>query len=447
VANVVQGQFNEVSIWDRRLAAALLFSAVIFGLLPSGFNWSDFEDSSTYVGGSIGYQLQWGSVFAVSAFLCWRYRDRAFAILRFSNPFMWILFVYCMVSTLWSPYELVTLKKAVQVGGLVAFSIAIQVDRSSWRDTFKVMLFAFTSIEIASALVAILNPSMGIDADFGYAWRGVVSGKNTLGAIGALSLLMWVALWDDQTLSPSVWRVGVFFSVLCVVMSTSSTSITMAAVGVLVYWILYKQHIGSPLWLQRLVVMLVLLVVAALHLFFILEGRLPEQSEIIGPFATLFGKSADLTGRADIWAPLYVEIEKHWVLGIGYGAFWLGPDSPSQPILDTLPWIPLQAHNGYLDVLNELGALGMLLLVGLLFWHARALYKLSSIDRGAAAGFTAILVTILLSNYSESSLFRGVVFNFLLFVLTLTRVSAMVYAPVESEFDEALTDQSNELRV
>ena len=116
MTNVVQGQFNEVSIWDRRLAAALLFSAVIFGLLPSGFNWSDFEDSSTYVGGSIGYQLQWGSVFAVSAFLCWRYRDRAFAILRFSNPFMWILFVYCMVSTLWSPYELVTLKKAVHDG-------------------------------------------------------------------------------------------------------------------------------------------------------------------------------------------------------------------------------------------------------------------------------------------------------------------------------------------
>lgn len=440
------GESAYVSLWDQRLAAMLLFSAVIFALLPSGFTWSNFEDSSTYLTGSIGFQLQWGSVFAVSAILCWRYRHHALAILRSSNPFMLVLFFYCVASAVWSPYGVISLKKAVQVGGLIAFSIAIQIDRSSWRDTFKVMLFAFTSIEVTSALVAILNPAMGIDADFGYAWRGIVSGKNTLGAIGALSLLLWVALCDDASVSPTVWRTGVFFSVLCVVMSTSSTSITMAVVGVFVYWVLHRQHVGSPLWLQRLLVMLGLGVLAGLHVFFIFEGRLPAQSEIIGPFANLFGKSADLTGRADIWAPLYNEIEKHWMFGIGYGAFWLGPDSPSQPILDTLPWIPLQAHNGYLDMLNELGAVGVLLMMGLLFWHVRALYTLVSIDRGAAAGFSAILVTILLSNYSESSLFRGVVFNFLLFVTTLTRVSAMVHVPIDPPTDGVLASGNTGVR-
>ena len=282
-----------------------------------------------------------------------------------------------------------------------------------------------TGIELASAFVALANPSFGIDADFGYAWRGVVSGKNALGAIGALSLLLWVSLWRIDGVSKSVFWSGVGLSLICVLMSTSSTSLTMALVGLFVFWVFHKQHIQSPLWLQRLLVVFALVLLAGMHLFFVFEGRLPEPSEILGPFANLFGKSADLTGRADIWGPLYRETEKHWLFGIGYGAFWLGPGSPSQPILDELPWIPLQAHNGYLDLLNELGAVGGALFTGFVVTHAFNLSRVVRIDRRAAAVFTAIFATILLSNLSESSLFRGVVFNFLLLIVCSMRIDTM----------------------
>jgi O-antigen ligase len=114
------------------------------------------------------------------------------------------------------------------------------------------------------------------------------------------------------------------------------------------------------------------------------------------------------------------------VFGIGYGAFWLGPGSPSQPILDALPWMPLQAHNGYLDLLNELGAVGCVLFAGLVLSQAQALSRLTRIDRRAAAVFSAVFATILISNLSESALFRGVVFNFLLMILSSTRITSMV---------------------
>jgi O-antigen ligase len=180
------------------------------------------------------------------------------------------------------------------------------------------------------------------------------------------------------------------------------------------------------MWLQRLLVMAALALLLSTHLFFIFEGRLPEPSELLGPFASLFGKSADLTGRADIWAPLLIEFDKHWLLGIGYGAFWLGPGSPSQPVLDTLQWIPLQAHNGYLDVLNELGVIGGIFFLGFLAMDAHRLSQLVRVDRNAAAFFSAILGTLLISNISESSLFRGVSFNFLLLILSSVRVGTML---------------------
>ncbi len=422
----VSGRPTEVALWESYLAGWLLFSAVMFALLPSGFSWTNSEDSSTYVTGSIGYQLQWGSIFAVSAWLVTRHLGYLLQSLKTANPFLLTLFIYCTVSVVWSPYEIITLKKAIQVGGLIVFSIAIQIDGKPWTHSVKVILAALTTIELASAFVAIFIPSFGIDAYFGYAWRGVVSGKNTLGAIGALSLLLWLSLWHVESLSKSVWWGGIGLSVLCVVMSTSSTSLVLAVVGAFIFWLLHRQHIGSPLWLQRLLVVSGLILLAIVHLFFIFEGRLPEQRELLGPFASLFGKSADLTGRGDIWAPVFIEIKKHWLLGIGYGAFWLGPGSPSQPVLDTLEWIPLQAHNGYLDVLNELGAIGGLLFVGLLVFEARNLSRLIRVDRQASAVYCAILATILISNFSESSLFRGVSFNFLLMILSSIRISTMV---------------------
>jgi O-antigen ligase len=426
VSDMGPGGPNQVAPWESYLATSLLFLAVLFALLPPGFSWADAEDSSTFVGGSIGFQLQWGSIFAISVLLVVRHPAYLVWCLKNSNPFLLALFVYCLASTAWSPYGMVTLKKAVQIGGLILFSIAIQLDRKPWTHSVGVVLAALTGIELASVFVALVNPSFGIDAAFGYAWRGVVSGKNTLGAIGALSLLLWISLWRVEGVAKPVFWSGVGLSVVCVVMSTSSTSLTMAAVGLFIFWVFHKQHIGSPLWLQRLLVVMALVVLASLHLFFIAEGRLPEIHEILGPFAGLFGKSADLTGRADVWGPLYIEIAKHWVFGIGYGAFWLGPGSPSQPILDTLPWMPLQAHNGYLDLLNELGAVGCVLFAGLVLSQAQALSRLTRIDRRAAAVFSAVFATILISNLSESALFRGVVFNFLLMILSSTRITSMV---------------------
>ncbi len=342
------------------------------------------------------------------------------------NPFILAMLVYSAASAIWSPVDYVTIKKVIQFAGLIIFGLAIQADGKPWTHLFQVMVAAITAIEFVSAIVAIVNPSFGIDAYFGYAWRGITSGKNQLGGIGALGTLLWVALWRVNTASRSMFWFGFGLSLLCVVMSKSSTSATIAALGLFVFWLLRKQHIGSQLWLQRIIVIVGMVLLVIGHLFFVIEGHFPEASELVEPFANLFGKNADLTGRVDIWDPLIVEIWKHWLFGIGYGAFWLGPGSPSQPVLDHFSWIPLQGHNGYLDLLNELGATGMLLFAGLLASQIRSLTRLKLIDREAAALFASLLVTILFSNVTESSIFKGVAFYFLLLILSCISVTSVL---------------------
>ncbi|MEY2954241.1 MAG: hypothetical protein RLZZ401_2328, partial [Pseudomonadota bacterium] len=181
------------------------------------------------------------------------------------------------------------------------------------------------------------------------------------------------------------------------------------------------------LWLQRILLFVAVTALVGIQWFFIQESRLPRWSEVIGPFASLFGKSADLTGRTDIWAYVAIEIEKHWMHGIGYGAFWLGPGSASQPIIDQLPWIPYQAHNGYLDILNELGAIGMTLFVCLVVVHLSQLLKINRFDRRTAAMHAALLIIILATNFSESTIFRGVNFPHILLVFSSVGVSSTLY--------------------
>ena len=413
----------EVNLVEKKFISGLLFFAVLSALLPSGFSWVDYDESISAVEGSVGFKVQWGAIIAASFFIVIKNRYYVLSQIVYSNGFLFALCIYCGLSIIWSPMESATLKKTIQFLGLILLSFAIQCDGRAWSYHVKVILAALLSIEVASLFVALFIPSIGIDDYFGYAWRGVVAGKNGLGAVGALSLLLWIALGRHEFINKKIYWTGIFFSLLCVVMSKSSTGILIAGMGSLTFFVFNKQHIGSPLWSQRLTVALGMFILLLLHGYYIHEGVFPGRADILAPVAGLFGKTSDLTGRSDIWEPLIIEIQKHWFLGIGYGAFWLGPGSPSQPILDSLIWIPLQGHNGYLDLLNELGAVGCLLFVGWLIAYVRDLLRLAEIDRQAGALFGAVLVTFLFSNLTESSMFRGVNFSFLLMILSCVSVT------------------------
>lgn len=77
---------------------------------------------------------------------------------------------------------------------------------------------------------------------------------------------------------------------------------------------------------------------------------------------TALGRSADLTGREQIWAQVLERATQHPWAGWGFASPWL----PSEPMFDR--WIVdhgetvLQAHGMWLDVFLQLGAIGVVLL-------------------------------------------------------------------------------------
>lgn len=217
---------------------------------------------------------------------------------------------------------------------------------------------------------------------------------------------------------------GILLSIFVLIMSKSATSLLATALGTAFYLFTRRQLIGGRH--AGLMVSLGLLVVVlyAMLLSYILLGRLPSWDDLTGPVSALFNKSADLTGRSEIWRLMWVSIDQHPVWGIGYGAFWTGKGGPAQYIANLFGWMPSHGHNGYIDLLNELGYVGLSLFLGMLLWHCICLLKLFRLDREDAAIHAALFITILIGNISESEWLRDVAFQNVIFIYSSITITS-----------------------
>jgi O-antigen ligase len=66
---------------------------------------------------------------------------------------------------------------------------------------------------------------------------------------------------------------------------------------------------------------------------------------------------------------------------------------------------PSEAHNGYLETVNDLGLVGLSCVLVFLFWFMRQGLKLMQIDRSQAALYLALLFQEMVINMSESEWF------------------------------------------
>ena len=121
----------------------------------------------------------------------------------------------------------------------------------------------------------------------------------------------------------------------------------------------------------------------------------------------LTGKDATFSGRTIIWDIVKQHIQAAPYLGSGYGAYWLGPlpGSPSYLFIPIMYFYPTEAHNGYLDVVNDLGIVGLICVLAFIFWYIRQALQLMQFDRGQATVYLALLFQQMVMNMSESEWF------------------------------------------
>lgn len=316
-------------------------------------------------------------------------------LLRYRLPLLLLVAGVCL-SPLWSIAPALSLERAVHFTGSTVVAIAIGMTVPLPR-LLSLTARVLALLIVGSVLAAAVLPSVGIENYEGRTvWRGLTASKNTLGFWSSIALLLFAlkALEPRGRGSRAALLALAALSLLCLAMSVSATSVLALSLAVLVVGYVAIAR-GLSLGL-----------IAALALALPALGLAALAIQSIDT-AELIGRSADLTGRSELWSQTWqLIVQRPWT-GFGYGAIWYPtPDSVwiQQSLLE-LRWTTYHAHNGLLQVASDVGL--PLAALTIVF----ALQQLAEIvqahHRAAPPGALFVLgfcIALLVSNYAEARL-------------------------------------------
>jgi len=315
---------------------------------------------------------------------------------RRPHPFNWrrlpwtALGYVCLalLSVTWSQWRLPTiitwvLLAAVTVNALlIAHSMTWLEIARSLASAFKWILGLSLALELWVSLVMrhpllpnfLTLPDGDVDPHWYWVRNNLIAGERIQGIVGNSNVLAIVSLFAIITFGVQIaqnvrWRVThILWLVLAAYLMFSASSATayvcaLAAAVVLLVALLIRRT-RAPGGRGRIYATcgaIVAVAVAALVVF--------RQ-----PLFTALGRGSDLTGRTDlIWTKVLERAAQHPIFGNGFSSPWI----PTDPAFDG--WIVdhgitvFHAHNMWLDVLMQLGAVGLALMAVAYFsllWRA-----------------------------------------------------------------------------
>ncbi len=305
-------------------------------------------------------------------------------------PFLLVL-ALVVASAAWSQSPGHTIRRSLALMALVAFVVATGALLGLGR-FFRIMLGVMAALILASLAEAALRPSIGFDTgEYANAIRGVFPQKNVTGMallFTALALSFLVLERGRLRWTDAAWLV-VLLVMLVLARSTTSLLLTMVVAGVtiLVLWAARGGLWGAVAGLAGAVGLTAgVIVFAGIGM----EG-----------FFDLIGKDSSLTGRTFIWDGVWHIIAGRPLLGHGYAAFWLENSRNVRALVELVAWDVPNAHSGYLEVLLQLGWVGMAL-VWLMGTATLALALRAALRGQVGLALWAVLVLAMVSILSRT---------------------------------------------
>jgi exopolysaccharide production protein ExoQ len=271
-----------------------------------------------------------------------------------------LFFLYAAFSIAWSDYPLVTVKHWIKGMGDVIM-VLIVLTEPSFDDAIKrlVTRLGFVLLPL-SVLFIKYYPPLGRTLTLSWTMEavGVAIQKNGLGELCViLGLgLIWRLrrAYNDRQDPNRRHRLLAFSAVLPMIvwllwMCNSMTSICALSMGSAVMLLSTRPAFRrTPAFVHLMA--LAVPACTSYALFFQSSGALLQG----------LGRDPTLTGRTDAWH-LVLSVPNDRLVGAGYESFWLG--SRLLKMWDLIPGLKIQeAHNGYIEMLLNLGWIGVALL-------------------------------------------------------------------------------------
>lgn len=326
---------------------------------------------------------------------------------------IWLLLAIAFASILWSSYPAITLNRSIVFAGTNLFGLYIAT-RYKIEEQLNLLMWTFGTILVLSIIYIVALPKYGIMGGIHTgAWRGIYVHKNVFGKMMVLSVLtFWIQATSVDR--KSWWPLlGLSCSIFYLLLARSTTSIintvTLLALIPIYQTLRLRYHLMIP---------------AVIAIVTIGGGLSMWTSANAADLLGTIGKDPTLTGRTGMWPYMWEMFEKQPWLGYGYDGFWQDWNSPGAYIWRAINWTAPNAHNGYLNLLLELGVVGLsVYLLGFFVTSIGGFIWLR--HNKSSEGFWPLLYLtyIFLTNLSESALLERNNIFWVLYVATAISVS------------------------
>ena len=344
--------------WLAAAGTWLMAVALVYFSAAGTFSFYDPEGNTqagavTGGGGSSAIGVMMGRIVLVGLFyVTWRWavqvRKAAFCV-----PMLALLNCMGVISCLWSPEPTATLKQGVYL--LVTYAFAIAFASKPGETQMKLMQLTGTIAVVLTVITVALFPAYGLNGRQGATgeWEGIYAGKNVC-AMAMMFLLMPALYRKPATLQGRVLRNIYILAVLGVIGMTRSRTGWGIAVMLVLFSIGIKQLARFKSFDRS--VLFILFCAATIVIGTVILLNLPTLFHFIG-------RDTSFSGRTPIWSAILTSIHKRPWTGYGYRSFWRGMTGESANVMITLGWMMGYAHDGFLSVWVEVGAVALMLLI------------------------------------------------------------------------------------
>lgn len=339
-------------------------------------------------------QILYSALFLASIVSLILRKNDFFTIIK-SEKFLSLFIVFAFTSMLWSDYSFTTFKRIFQILVIFLACISYLIHVDSAEDIikpFKYILYPYLIITFLAILA--IPQARGADS----MWRGLTGFKNELGQIGVMSIILCYIFYLKET-SPRKKTFAAVMIVLSIVITFGSRSST-AIIGMVFLFglatILSLDKIFLPLRIGRTVSAITITLFSLLIVAVMIWA--PDFSAVV---PELFGKDSSFSGRSDLWEYLLGERQINRTLGSGYEAFWVPESNRILAVYGVFTWIPLQAHNGYIDIFLSTGYIGLGITI-LIFLG----YFMNYIKIQKPHPWLLFIVITIIINFQESTILR-----------------------------------------
>ena len=343
-----------------------------------------------------------------------------------AEKFLAIFVLICLASALWTDYPQLSIKRSFQL--FVTYIVVVESILNIEPKVLLKQLLIVVSLYVFISLISTRISPYAIDPRFG-TWRGIEMHKNHLAQTGIYCLLSSIIFFH---FAQSKWTkiynlVLMLSSVFLIYKAHSSSAVIVVAMIVFLGFIFYLESIFNILKIGRSVLGFTFLLFLCLTFVFLIFS-----SEVFGLVPGYFGKDMTLSGRVPIWEYVGTEIDKKLFLGYGFAAYWIMGSTRILLFADYFEGFKVnQAHNGYLEIVLQLGVIGFIFFLFLLSAYIYRMFKVNS------NLIIIVLISMLTLNFTESVLFKvGLGVTTFYFFAAYTLVSYLYLHPIELDSNE-----------